>query len=76
MGSPEMTTALALIIFIRGAKLRLRQKANQAHSSDAFIFNGGKVTANELKLLCYCGNNFSDIKKIKDYIEERLANLA
>ena len=43
--------------------------------TQAFIFNGGNVTREELKILCYCGNNFSDVRKIRNYIEERLANL-
>lgn len=40
--------------------------------TQAFIFNGGKVTKKELGILKYCGNSFSDVQKIKSYIEERL----
>jgi MoxR-like ATPase len=82
MGSPEMTTAFKALIYVLSEELKVEItdrkliKLYKLILTQAFIFNGGKVTANELKLLCYCGNNFSDIKKIKDYIEERLANLA
>ena len=43
--------------------------------TQAFIFNGGRVTKEELRILRYCGNNFADVQKIKGYIDERLHHM-
>lgn len=81
LGDERVTTAFKAIISVLADELKVEItdrkliKLYKLIMTQAFIFNGGKVTREELKILCYCGNNFSDVRKIKDYIEERLANL-
>lgn len=43
--------------------------------TQAFLFNGGKVTKKDMRLLCYCGNNFKDIRKIKKRLTMLLENM-
>ncbi len=40
--------------------------------TQAFLFNGGRVMRDDLKLLAFCANNFKDIRKIKHTISEYL----
>lgn len=81
LGDERITTAFKALISVLADELKVEItdrkliKLYKLILTQAFIFNGGNVTREELKILCYCGNNFSDVKKIKDYIEERLANL-
>ena len=81
LGDERITTAFKAIISVLADELKVEItdrkliKLYKLIMTQAFIFNGGNVTREELKILCYCGNNFSDVRKIKDYIEERLANL-
>lgn len=81
LGDERITTAFKALISVLADELKVEItdrkliKLYKLILTQAFIFNGGNVTREELKILCYCGNNFSDIRKIKDYIEERLANL-
>lgn len=81
LGNERITTAFKALISVLADELKVEItdrkliKLYKLILTQAFIFNGGNVTREELKILCYCGNNFSDVKKIKDYIEERLANL-
>lgn len=37
--------------------------------TQAFLFNGGQVTKEELKLLKYCANNFKDMNRLKNHLE-------
>jgi MoxR-like ATPase len=43
--------------------------------TQAFLFNGGKVTKKELSLLRYCGNNFKDIRKLRVRLDELLEHV-
>ncbi|HEY9841440.1 MAG TPA: AAA family ATPase [Candidatus Obscuribacterales bacterium] len=40
--------------------------------TQAFLFNGGTVGPNELKLLCYCANHFREIRLVEEKISEYL----
>lgn len=81
LGSERITTAFKALISVLADELNVEItdrkliKLYKLIMTQAFLFNGGNVTKEELKILCYCGNNFSDIKKIKNYIEERLENM-
>ncbi len=81
LGDPTITSAFKALIYVISEELKVEItdrkliKLYKLILTQAFIFNGGTVTHEELKLLSYCGNSFSDIKKLKDYIEERLDNL-
>ena len=81
LGDERITTAFKALISVLADELKVEItdrkliKLYKLIMTQAFIFNGGNVTKEELKILCYCGNNFSDVKKIKSYIEERLANM-
>lgn len=81
LGDERITMAFKALISVLADELKVEItdrkliKLYKLILTQAFIFNGGNVTREELKILCYCGNNFSDVRKIKDYIEERLANL-
>ncbi|MBF0406381.1 MAG: AAA family ATPase [Candidatus Riflebacteria bacterium] len=81
LGDERITTAFKALISVLADELKVEItdrkliKLYKVILTQAFIFNGGNVTRDDLKILCYCGNNFSDVRKIKDYIEERLANL-
>ena len=43
--------------------------------TQAFLFQGGRVTREELKLLKYCGNNFKDIRRLRDGLDQILETL-
>lgn len=81
LGDERITTAFKALISVLADELKVEItdrkliKLYKLILTQAFIFNGGNVTKEELKILCYCGNNFSDVRKIRNYIEERLANL-
>ncbi len=81
LGDERITTAFKALISVLADELKVEItdrkliKLFKLVLTQAFIFNGGNVTKEELKILCYCGNNFSDVRKIRNYIEERLANL-
>jgi MoxR-like ATPase len=81
LGDERITTAFKALIAVLADELKVEItdrkliKLYKLIMTQAFIFNGGNVTKEELKILCYCGNNFSDVKKIKSYIEERLENM-
>jgi MoxR-like ATPase len=81
LGDERITTAFKALISVLADELKVEItdrkliKLYKLILTQAFIFNGGNVTRDELKILCYCGNNFSDVRKIRNYIEERLANL-
>lgn len=80
LGNERATKAFKALISVLADELKVEItdrkliKLYKLIVTQAFIFNGGKVGAEELKVLCYCGNNFSEVRKIKDYIEERLSN--
>ncbi|MFZ5950393.1 MAG: AAA family ATPase [Candidatus Rifleibacteriota bacterium] len=81
LGDERMTTAFKALISVLADELKVEItdrkliKLYKLILTQAFIFNGGNVTREELKILCFCGNNFSDVRKIRTYLEERLANL-
>jgi MoxR-like ATPase len=81
LGDERMTTAFKALVSVLADELKVEItdrkliKLYKLILTQAFIFNGGNVSRDDLKILCYCGNNFSDVRKIKDYIEERLENL-
>jgi MoxR-like ATPase len=81
LGDMKVTAAFKALIYVIAEELKVEItdrkliKLYKLILTQAFIFNGGRVTHEELKLLSYCGNSFSDIKKLKDYIEARLDNL-
>ncbi|GAB4271572.1 MAG: hypothetical protein Kow0029_09410 [Candidatus Rifleibacteriota bacterium] len=81
LGDERITTAFKALISVLADELKVEItdrkliKLYKLILTQAFIFNGGNVSKEELKILCYCGNNFSDVRKIRNYIEERLANL-
>jgi MoxR-like ATPase len=81
LGDERITTAFKALISVLADELKVEItdrkliKLYKLILTQAFIFNGGNVTRDELKILCYCGNNFSDVRKIRGYIEERLTNL-
>lgn len=81
LGDERITTAFKALISVLADELKVEItdrkliKLYKLILTQAFIFNGGNVTRDELKILCYCGNNFSDVRKIRNYIEERLTNL-
>ena len=41
----------------------------------AFLFAGGQVTHDDLKLLCYCGNDFKDVRRIASRVTRLLERL-
>lgn len=43
--------------------------------TQAFIFNGGRISTDDMRLLCHCGNNFRDMSKIRERIGIYLDNL-
>lgn len=71
MGSETMTKSFKSLIDTLESELgveitdRKLIKLYKLIVTQAFLFNGGKVTMNDMRLLCYCGNNFKDIRKIK-----------
>ena len=81
LGDERITTAFKALVSVLADELKVEItdrkliKLYKLILTQAFIFNGGNVTRDELKILCYCGNNFSDVRKIRNYIEERLENL-
>ncbi|WP_372365597.1 AAA family ATPase [Candidatus Uabimicrobium sp. HlEnr_7] len=81
MGSEKMTKAFKTIIDILENELAIEItdrkliKLYKLIVTQAFLFNGGKVTMNDMRLLCYCGNNFKDIRKIKKRLTVLLENM-
>lgn len=81
LGDERFTRAFKALISVLADELRVEItdrkliKLYKLIMTQAFIFNGGNVQREELKILCYCGNSFSEVRKIKDYIEERLDNI-
>jgi MoxR-like ATPase len=81
LGDARMTKAFKTLIAVLADELKVEItdrkviKLFKLILTQAFIFNGGRVTREELKILRYCGNNFSDMQKIRGYIEERLNTL-
>ena len=81
LGDERFTRAFKALISVLSDELKVEItdrkliKLYKLIMTQAFIFNGGNVSREELKILCYCGNNFSEVRKIKDYIEERLDNI-
>ncbi len=81
--SEKMTTAFkASIATLEGEDLKIEItdrkliKLYKLIITQAFLFNGGEVTIEELKLLKYCANNFKDIRKIKNRLDLYLEHLA
>lgn len=81
LGDERMTKAFKTLIAVLSDELKVEItdrkliKLYKLIVTQAFIFNGGKITKEELKILRYCGNNFTDVQKIKTYIEERLQSM-
>ncbi len=81
LGDERITKAFKTLIAVLADELKVEItdrkliKLYKLILAQAFIFNGGRVTKDELKILRYCGNNFSDVQKIKTYIEERLDSM-
>ena len=81
LGDERITKAFKTLIAVLSDELKVEItdrkliKLYKLIVTQAFIFNGGKVTKEELKILRYCGNNFNDVQKIKTYIEERLQSM-
>lgn len=82
LGDERITKAFKTLIAVLADELKVEItdrkliKLYKLLATQAFLFNGGRIGKEELKILRYCGNNFSDVKKIKSYIDERLHNLA
>lgn len=81
--SEKMTTAFrAAIATLEGEDLKIEItdrkliKLYKLILTEAFLFNGGEVTVENLKLLKYCANNFKDIRKIKNRLDLYLEHLA
>ncbi len=81
LGDEKITKAFKTLISVLAEELKVEItdrkliKLYKLIVTQAFIFNGGRVTKEDLKILRYCGNNFSDVQKIKVYIEERLQSM-
>jgi len=81
LGDERMTKAFKTLIAVLADELKVEItdrkliKLYKLIVTQAFLFNGGKVTKQELKILRYCGNNFADVQKIKSFIEERLESM-
>ena len=81
LGSAEITRAFKALIAVLADELKVEItdrkliKLFKLIVTQAFIFNGGQVTRDELRILRYCGNNCADVRKIKTYIEDRLQDL-
>jgi len=81
LGDERMTKAFKALISVLADELKVEItdrkliKLYKLIMTQAFLFNGGRVTREELKILRYCGNNFADVQKIKTYIEERLESM-
>jgi ATP-dependent Lon protease len=81
LGDERMTKAFKTLIAVLADELKVEItdrkliKLYKLIVTQAFLFNGGRVTREELKILRYCGNNFADVQKIKAFIEERLDSM-
>ena len=81
LASEEMTLAFKTLIAILedelGVEITDRKliKLYKLIVTQAFLFNGGQVTRDDLKLLRYCGNNFKDIRKINTRLKTVLEQL-
>jgi MoxR-like ATPase len=81
LGDERLTRAFKALISVLADELRVEItdrkliKLYKLIVTQAYLFNGGKVTVDDLRILKYCGNNFADVQKIKTYIDERLASL-
>jgi len=81
VGSEEMTRSFRTLIGILtdelGVEITDRKliKLYKLIITQAFLFHGGRVTRDELKLLCYCGNNFKDVRRIKHRLTTVLEHL-
>ncbi len=81
LGDERMTKAYKTLIAVLADELKVEItdrkliKLYKLIVTQAFLFNGGRVTREELKILRYCGNNFADVQKIKSFIEERLDSM-
>lgn len=81
LGDERMTKAFKTLITVLSDELKVEItdrkliKLYKLVVTQAFLFNGGRVTKDDLKILRFCGNNFTDVQKIKTYIEERLETM-
>ncbi|MBC7475970.1 MAG: AAA family ATPase, partial [Candidatus Sericytochromatia bacterium] len=78
LGSKEMTKVFKSLIKSLEEEINIEItdrkliKLYKLIITQAFLFNGGTVTRDNLKILSYCGNNFKDINKIKEMISDYL----
>lgn len=81
LGDEKITKAFKTLISVLADELKVEItdrkliKLYKLILTQAFIFNGGRVTREDLKILRYCGNNFADVQKIKTYVEERVDSM-